>query len=73
MAENFVIPNLGENIEQATIVSWLVEDGANVQPGDDVLELETDKAVIPVPAERPGFLWTKSSSGKMEGKCQFLL
>jgi len=56
MAENFVIPNLGENIEQATIVRWLVEDGASVQPGDDVLELETDKAVIPVPAEIAGII-----------------
>jgi pyruvate dehydrogenase E2 component (dihydrolipoamide acetyltransferase) len=56
MAENFVIPNLGENIEKATIARWLVEDGAGVQAGDDVLELETDKAVIPVPADISGII-----------------
>ena len=56
MAKDFVIPNLGEGIKEATIVRWLVEDGAQVQAGDDILELETDKATIPVPADADGYL-----------------
>ena len=56
MAKDFVIPNLGEGITAATIVRWLVEDGAQVQAGDDILELETDKATIPVPANADGYL-----------------
>ena len=57
MAKDFVIPNLGEGIEQATIVRWLVEDGARISEGDDILELETDKATIPVPADAEGYLY----------------
>ncbi|RMF02061.1 MAG: 2-oxo acid dehydrogenase subunit E2 [Chloroflexi bacterium] len=56
MAVDFVIPKVGENISEATIVDWLVEDGAEVNEGDDILELETDKAVIPVPANASGTL-----------------
>jgi pyruvate dehydrogenase E2 component (dihydrolipoamide acetyltransferase) len=56
MAVDFVIPKLGDNVNQATIVNWLVEDGAEVTEGDDILELETDKAVIPVPANASGVL-----------------
>jgi pyruvate dehydrogenase E2 component (dihydrolipoamide acetyltransferase) len=56
MAKDFMIPNLGEGITEATLVRWLVEDGTLVNKGDDVLELETDKAVIPVPADAEGYL-----------------
>lgn len=54
MATDFVIPKLGENIEEATIVNWLVEDGDEVEEGQDILELETDKATLPVPANASG-------------------
>lgn len=56
MATDFYIPKLGEAIEQATIVDWLVEDGVEVDIGDEILELETDKAVVPVPANAKGYL-----------------
>mgnify|MGYP001209219901 CR=1 FL=1 len=54
MAVDFIIPKLGDNVKEATIVDWLVEDGAEVNQGDDVIELETDKAVVPVPANASG-------------------
>lgn len=54
MAVDFFIPKLGDNVKEATIVDWLVEDGAEVNEGDDVIELETDKAVVPVPANASG-------------------
>jgi pyruvate dehydrogenase E2 component (dihydrolipoamide acetyltransferase) len=56
MAKDFIIPNLGEGVKEATIVKWLVEDGARVDVGDEILELETDKAVFPVPVEAEGYL-----------------
>ncbi|MEW5959019.1 MAG: dihydrolipoamide acetyltransferase family protein [Chloroflexota bacterium] len=56
MARNFVIPDLGEGVKTATIARWLVEDGARVSAGDEVLELETDKAVLPLPVEAEGYL-----------------
>ena len=54
MAVDFFIPKLGDGVDEATIVDWLVEDGAQVNEGDDVIELETDKAVVPVPANASG-------------------
>lgn len=54
MAVDLIIPKLGDNVKQATIVDWLVKDGAEVNQGDDVIELETDKAVVPVPANASG-------------------
>jgi pyruvate dehydrogenase E2 component (dihydrolipoamide acetyltransferase) len=54
MAVDFIIPKLGDNVTEATIVNWLVENGAQVNVDDDILELETDKAVVPVPATVSG-------------------
>ena len=56
MAVDFSIPKLGDNVSEGTIVDWLVEDGATVNEGDEILELETDKAVVPVPANASGVL-----------------
>jgi pyruvate dehydrogenase E2 component (dihydrolipoamide acetyltransferase) len=56
MATDFFIPKLGDNVKQATIVSWLVEDGVEVKEGDEILEVETDKAVFPIPANGAGYL-----------------
>ncbi|MBE7556655.1 MAG: 2-oxo acid dehydrogenase subunit E2 [Anaerolineales bacterium] len=56
MAVDFFIPKLGDNVDQVTIVNWLVDDGAAVNEGDEVVEVETDKAVVPVPANGKGHL-----------------
>lgn len=56
MAEELFIPKLGQTVEEVTIVSWLVDDGTKVDAGQDVLEVETDKAIFPVPAPARGFL-----------------
>lgn len=56
MAEEFFIPKLGQTVEEVTIIRWLVEDGARVSQMQDVLEVETDKAVFPVEAPASGYL-----------------
>jgi pyruvate dehydrogenase E2 component (dihydrolipoamide acetyltransferase) len=56
MAEEFFIPKLGQTVEEVTIVRWLVEDGARVNQMQEVLEVETDKAVFPVEAPASGHL-----------------
>ncbi|GAB4334919.1 MAG: dihydrolipoyllysine-residue acetyltransferase [Calditrichia bacterium] len=48
------IPELGENITSGTVAKILVEVGQTVNDGDGLLELETDKAVLEVPAETEG-------------------
>lgn len=56
MAEEFFIPKLGQTVEEVTLVKWLVEDGARVSVGQEIMEVETDKAVFPVEANAKGIL-----------------
>ena len=51
---NFVIPDLGENIESGTIAKILVSTGDSIKKEQGLLELETDKAVVEVPSEVEG-------------------
>ena len=51
---NFVIPDLGENIESGTIAKILVSTGDSIKKEQGLLELETDKAVVEVPSEVGG-------------------
>jgi pyruvate dehydrogenase E2 component (dihydrolipoamide acetyltransferase) len=48
------IPELGDNVAVATVVGVLVRERDQVAPGQPLLELETDKAVMEVPAEAGG-------------------
>lgn len=50
------LPRLGETMDEARIVSWLIEPGCEFGRGDVLLEVETDKAVVEVPALRAGRL-----------------
>ncbi|MCB9207020.1 MAG: dihydrolipoyllysine-residue acetyltransferase [Ignavibacteriales bacterium] len=54
MAFEFKLPELGENIEQADIVKVLVKVGDSVEVDQILLEIETDKATVEVPAEKSG-------------------
>lgn len=54
MATEFKLPDLGENINSGDVVSLLVKEGDAVSPQQDVIEIETDKAVIPVPCSVGG-------------------
>jgi pyruvate dehydrogenase E2 component (dihydrolipoamide acetyltransferase) len=56
MAEEFFIPQLGQTVEEVTLIKWLVEDGAKVEQGQEILEVETDKAVFPVESFASGYL-----------------
>ncbi len=55
-ATEVLMPQLSDSMEEGTILSWLVEPGAAVNPGDDLLEVETDKANMTVEAEAVGNL-----------------
>lgn len=50
------IPDLGEGIDKAQVVSWLAREGDRVRRDDDIVELSTDKAVFNVPAPADGIL-----------------
>jgi len=50
------VPPLGESIVEATVSRWLKKDGEAVASGDTLVELETDKITVEVPAPRAGVL-----------------
>jgi len=50
------IPPLGESVTEGVILRWVKRDGDRVRPDDILLELETDKATMELPAERAGVL-----------------
>ncbi|WP_019009605.1 dihydrolipoyllysine-residue acetyltransferase [Deinococcus aquatilis] len=54
MAQELKLPDVGDNIEQGTVVSVLVKPGDSVTEGQPIIEIETDKAVIEVPASAGG-------------------
>jgi pyruvate dehydrogenase E2 component (dihydrolipoamide acetyltransferase) len=59
MAEKVVMPKLGATMEEGTIDSWLVEVGDEVEEGDPIVEVQTDKITIEVEAEADGHLLKK--------------
>jgi len=48
------LPELGENITQGTVTKILVKNGDAIKKGQNILELETDKAVLEVPSNTDG-------------------
>ncbi len=50
------IPSLGESVTEATIGTWMREDGDAVGMDEPILELESDKANMELVAERAGKL-----------------
>ena len=51
MAEKVVMPKLGATMEEGTIDNWLVEVGEEVEEGDPIVEIQTDKITMEVEAE----------------------
>ena len=56
MPIKIVVPDMGESIIEATIALWLKHEGERVTVGEAIVELETEKANVQVPAEHAGVL-----------------
>lgn len=50
------MPRLTEQMEEAVIAKWLIEPGAAVEIGDELVEIETDKATMAYVSEVAGHL-----------------
>lgn len=59
------VPAVGESITEATIGSWLKQNGEAVKRNDVLLLLETDKASVEVVAEQDGVLQISAEAGKI--------
>jgi len=53
---DIVVPTLGESITEATVARWLKKAGESVQKDEALVELETDKVSVEVPAPAAGVL-----------------
>src|SRR6218665_1343187 len=56
MATDIRVPTLGESVTEATIGQWFKKVGDAVAADEPVVELETDKVTIEVPAPSAGVL-----------------
>jgi pyruvate dehydrogenase E2 component (dihydrolipoyllysine-residue acetyltransferase) len=54
MATEIKLPMLGENVESGVVINVLVSEGSEVAEGQPVIELETEKATVEVPASASG-------------------
>ena len=50
----FNLPDLGEGLHDAEIVTWHVKPGDTVKSGDTLVSVETDKAVVDIPSPGSG-------------------
>lgn len=50
------MPRLSDSMEEGTVVAWLVGDGDTVERGQDIAEIESDKATVTYAAEASGVL-----------------
>jgi len=60
---DILMPRLTDQMEAGTIVAWLVEDGETVEVGQEIVEIETDKATMAHPSDVAGVLETVAGVG----------
>ena len=64
MPFEFKLPDVGEGLTEGELLAWLVNEGDLVKEGQPLARIETDKAVVEIPAPRDGvILQLKFSEG----------
>lgn len=58
------IPAAGESITEVAIGNWLIKDGAFVEKDQEIAEVETDKATLPLIAPEPGKVMIRIRAGE---------
>jgi 2-oxoisovalerate dehydrogenase E2 component (dihydrolipoyl transacylase) len=54
MATNVLVPRLGEGVDEVTVTKWLKQVGDSVREFEPLLEVESDKVTVEVPAPASG-------------------
>src|SRR5215210_3789270 len=57
------MPRLSDSMEEGTILKWLKSDGDEVQKGEELVEIETDKANMTYEADEAGTLEIVAQEG----------
>jgi pyruvate dehydrogenase E2 component (dihydrolipoamide acetyltransferase) len=63
-AEAIVMPRLSDSMEEGTILRWLIADGQPVARGQELVEIETDKASMTYESDRDGVLQILVAEGE---------
>src|SRR5687768_2763325 len=58
------MPRLSDSMEEGTILKWLKSDGDEVSEGDELAEIETDKATMTYEADAAGVLEIVADEGQ---------
>ncbi|MDP9386065.1 MAG: lipoyl domain-containing protein, partial [Actinomycetota bacterium] len=58
-----VMPRLSDSMEEGTILKWLKSDGDEVKRGEELVEIETDKANMTYEADSDGTLTIVAKEG----------
>jgi pyruvate dehydrogenase E2 component (dihydrolipoamide acetyltransferase) len=58
-----VMPRLSDTMEEGTILHWLIADGEPVRRGDELVEIETDKATMTYESDLDGILAIVAAEG----------
>ena len=56
MATDVIMPQMGFDMEEGTVVRWLKAEGDHVDRGEPIVEVETDKATVEVESFASGLL-----------------
>src|SRR5213592_4830762 len=56
MAQDVVMPRLSDSMEEGTILRWIKSEGDEVAVGDELVEIETDKANMVYESDAAGTL-----------------
>jgi pyruvate dehydrogenase E2 component (dihydrolipoamide acetyltransferase) len=59
-----VMPRLSDSMEEGTILKWLKAEGDEIARGDELVEIETDKATMTYEADSPGTLSIVAQEGE---------
>lgn len=54
----FLLPDIGEGLQEAEVIKWLVKEGDTVDEQQSLAEVETDKALTEIPSPRAGTIKT---------------
>jgi pyruvate dehydrogenase E2 component (dihydrolipoyllysine-residue acetyltransferase) len=60
---DIVMPRLSDTMEEGTILRWLKRDGEEVRRGEELVEIETDKATMNYESDQDGVLQLIASEG----------
>jgi pyruvate dehydrogenase E2 component (dihydrolipoamide acetyltransferase) len=60
---DIVMPRLSDTMEEGTILRWLINDGESVSRGQELVEIETDKATMVYESDLQGTLQTVAGEG----------